>query len=67
MRDSALLCVFLPNFSLPVGALNWTTGETVAVKEIQLSNIPKGELSEIMVSLVSLSHCPRLERWLLLV
>jgi hypothetical protein len=32
------------------GALNWATGETVAVKEIQLSNIPKGELGEIMVS-----------------
>ncbi|KIO23906.1 hypothetical protein M407DRAFT_214002 [Tulasnella calospora MUT 4182] len=29
-------------------ALNWTTGETVAVKQIQLSNIPKGELGEIM-------------------
>lgn len=29
-------------------ALNWATGETVAVKEIQLSNIPKGELGEIM-------------------
>ena len=31
------------------GALNWATGETVAVKEIQLSNIPKAELGEIMV------------------
>ncbi|KAF8955254.1 hypothetical protein BDZ97DRAFT_1674389 [Flammula alnicola] len=29
-------------------SLNWATGETVAVKEIQLSNIPKGELPEIM-------------------
>ncbi|KII90830.1 hypothetical protein PLICRDRAFT_107006 [Plicaturopsis crispa FD-325 SS-3] len=29
-------------------ALNWATGETVAVKEIQLSNIPKGEIGEIM-------------------
>ncbi|KAG8995688.1 hypothetical protein FRB94_008863 [Tulasnella sp. JGI-2019a] len=29
-------------------ALNWTTGETVAVKQIQLSNIPKSELGEIM-------------------
>ncbi|KAG8846902.1 hypothetical protein FRB96_001747 [Tulasnella sp. 330] len=29
-------------------ALNWTTGETVAVKQIQLSNIPKTELGEIM-------------------
>jgi hypothetical protein len=33
-----------------LGALNWATGETVAVKEITLSNIPKGELSQIMVS-----------------
>lgn len=30
--------------------LNWTTGETVAVKQIQLGNIPKSELGEIMVS-----------------
>ncbi|KAF4577422.1 hypothetical protein EYR36_005410 [Pleurotus pulmonarius] len=29
-------------------ALNWATGETVAIKEIQLSNIPKSELGEIM-------------------
>ncbi|KIY69316.1 Pkinase-domain-containing protein [Cylindrobasidium torrendii FP15055 ss-10] len=29
-------------------ALNWATGETVAVKEITLSNIPKSELGEIM-------------------
>ncbi|KAI0247582.1 hypothetical protein BJV78DRAFT_906498 [Lactifluus subvellereus] len=29
-------------------ALNWATGETVAVKEIQLSNIPRGELGQIM-------------------
>jgi hypothetical protein len=32
------------------GALNWTTGETVAVKQIQLANIPKVDLSEIMAS-----------------
>jgi hypothetical protein len=31
------------------GALNCATGETVAVKEIQLSNIPRGELGQIMV------------------
>lgn len=29
-------------------ALNWATGETVAIKEITLSNIPKSELGEIM-------------------
>jgi hypothetical protein len=37
------------NFGYVPGALNWATGETVAVKEIQLSNIPKGELGQIMV------------------
>ena len=31
------------------GALNWATGETVAIKVITLSNIPKAELGEIMV------------------
>lgn len=36
--------------TISTGALNWATGETVAVKEIQLSNIPKGEIGEIMVS-----------------
>lgn len=33
------------------GALNWATGETVAIKEIQLSNIPKSEIGQIMVSM----------------
>ena len=52
------------------GALNWATGETVAVKEIQLSNIPKGELPEIMVgggkhvrvvaTFIEAFHSPRL-------
>ena len=37
------------------GALNWTTGETVAVKQIQLASIPKADLSEIMASLGRLS------------
>lgn len=32
------------------GALNFTNGETVAVKQIQLTNIPKAELADIMVS-----------------
>jgi hypothetical protein len=42
---------------LSLGALNWATGETVAVKEIQLSSIPKGELGEIMVrSLAYISY-----------
>lgn len=30
-------------------ALNWQTGETVAVKQIALGNIPPSELPEIMV------------------
>ncbi|KAF7318500.1 Cytokinesis protein sepH [Mycena chlorophos] len=30
------------------GALNWATGETVAVKEIQLSNVPKGGIAGVM-------------------
>ena len=37
------------------GALNWATGETVAVKEIQLSNIPKNEIGQIMVRIGPLS------------
>ena len=37
---------------LQLGALNWATGETCAVKEIQLSNIPKSELGEIMVRIM---------------
>lgn len=36
-----------------LGALKWATGEAVAIKEIQLSNIPKAELGEIMVRLCS--------------
>lgn len=30
-------------------ALNWNTGETVAVKQVKLSDLPKGELRVIMV------------------
>jgi len=32
-------------------ALNWGTGETVAVKQIKLTDLPKSELRVIMVSL----------------
>lgn len=48
---STILCTFraLVDQWCRQGALNWATGETVAVKEIQLSNIPKAELGEIMV------------------
>lgn len=37
-------------------ALNWTTGETVAVKQIGLANIPKSELPDIMVSFAELGR-----------
>lgn len=30
-------------------ALNWNTGETVAVKQIRLADLPKSELRVIMV------------------
>lgn len=30
-------------------ALNWNTGETVAVKQIKLADLPKSELRVIMV------------------
>lgn len=32
------------------GALNFTNGETVAVKQIQLTNIPKSDIGDIMVT-----------------
>jgi hypothetical protein len=47
--------------TIGIGALNWATGETVAVKEIQLANIPKAELSDIMVRLMD--HAPALDRF----
>lgn len=37
-------------------ALNWNTGETVAVKQIKLVDLPKSELRVIMVP------CPVLQR-----
>ena len=39
-------------------ALNWGTGETVAVKQVRLADVPKTELRVIMVSTahVYLSH-----------
>ena len=30
-------------------ALNWGTGETVAIKQVRLENLPKSELKTIMV------------------
>lgn len=41
--------VYASRLIIAPGALNWATGETVAIKEIQLSNIPKGEIRQIMV------------------
>lgn len=48
-RERSLFVFHLDVLTSTVGALNWATGETVAVKEIQLSNYPKAELGEIMV------------------
>lgn len=31
-------------------ALNWGTGETVAIKQVTLGNVPRNELKVIMVS-----------------
>lgn len=36
-------------------ALNWSTGETVAVKQVAVGNIPASELPEIMASLQAFS------------
>lgn len=36
-------------------ALNWNTGETVAVKQIKLVDLPKSELRVIMVRYLHLS------------
>jgi hypothetical protein len=45
--------------------LNWITGETVAVKQIRLGNIPASELGEIMVSRVETWWCSGKERSLM--
>jgi serine/threonine protein kinase len=34
-------------------ALNWGTGETVAIKQVKLADLPKGQSRAIMVSLDS--------------
>ncbi|EJU03326.1 Pkinase-domain-containing protein [Dacryopinax primogenitus] len=46
-------------------ALNWTTGETVAVKQISLANIPKTELSDIMfeIDLLKNLHHPNIVQY----
>lgn len=33
-------------------ALNWNTGETVAVKQVKLADLPKSELRVIMVRML---------------
>jgi hypothetical protein len=47
----------LTRLSTPLEALNWTSGETVAIKQISIENIPVGELSDIMVRDGTLSLC----------
>lgn len=39
-------------------ALNWNTGETVAIKQIKLADLPKSELRVIMVRGSSCSMVP---------
>lgn len=36
-------------------ALNWGTGETVAVKQVRLADLPKSELRVIMVCQLSIA------------
>ncbi|ETS63963.1 hypothetical protein PaG_02296 [Moesziomyces aphidis] len=45
--------------------LNWMNGETVAVKQIQLGNIPKSELGEIMseIDLLKNLHHPNIVKY----
>ncbi|KAG8761646.1 hypothetical protein FRC14_000030 [Serendipita sp. 396] len=44
-------CLGKGAFAQVFRALNWTTGETVAIKQIQLTNIAKGDLGEIMAEI----------------
>ncbi|QRV77490.1 kinase domain protein [Ceratobasidium sp. AG-Ba] len=46
-------------------ALNWTTGETVAVKQIQLSDVPKSELGELMseINLLKILDHPNIVKY----
>ncbi|GAA6025978.1 hypothetical protein JCM8202_002188 [Rhodotorula sphaerocarpa] len=46
-------------------ALNWTTGETCAVKQIDLSHIPQGDLPEIMseIDLLKNLHHPNIVQY----
>lgn len=37
-------------------ALNWSTGETVAIKQIRLADLPKAELHTIMQEIDLLKH-----------
>ncbi|KAG9073452.1 hypothetical protein FS749_015170, partial [Ceratobasidium sp. UAMH 11750] len=48
-----------------LGALNWTTGETVAVKQIQLSDVPKSELGELMseINLLKILDHPNIVKY----
>lgn len=46
-------------------ALNWTTGETVAVKQILLSDVPKSELGELMseINLLKILDHPNIVKY----
>ncbi|KAG8716348.1 hypothetical protein FRC09_015862 [Ceratobasidium sp. 395] len=46
-------------------ALNWTTGEVVAVKQIQLSDVPKSELGELMseINLLKILDHPNIVKY----
>ncbi|GAA5892422.1 hypothetical protein JCM5296_003594 [Sporobolomyces johnsonii] len=74
--DLALQSPSLPNFKLAeklgqgafgsvYKALNWTTGETCAVKQIDLSHIPKAELPDIMqeIDLLKNLHHPNIVQY----
>ena len=59
----AMRLAILHNTRLNAGALNWATGETVAVADkemIEMANIPKSELGEIMVSIDCMRSVPAL-------
>ncbi|KAF8746478.1 Serine/Threonine protein kinase, catalytic domain, partial [Rhizoctonia solani] len=51
--------------SVWASALNWTTGETVAVKQILLSDVPKSELGELMseINLLKILDHPNIVKY----
>ncbi|KAM0746355.1 kinase-like protein [Meredithblackwellia eburnea MCA 4105] len=53
------------SFGTVVKAFNWTSGETVAIKQIGLSNIPKSQLPDIMseIDLLKNLHHPNIVQY----